>query len=115
MKYPVVLLTFTLLTCIGCSTKTAPELLQRAQEAQQRAQHMIDSLGTKADVHEVLCPVISEYEKVWGTPDRLKRNRHCSRLRNCRPVMNNPEEAVDAFRRYATHFLPRRRHRRRCS
>ncbi len=106
MKYPVVLLTFTLLTCIGCSTKTAPELLQQAQETQQRAQHMIDSLGTKADVHEVFAPVISEYEKVFeehpGSPEAEQALFKVAELQA--GVMNNPEKAVDAFRRYVTAF-----------
>jgi outer membrane protein assembly factor BamD (BamD/ComL family) len=106
MRNAVVLLVFATLLFAGCSKKSAPELLQQAQESQQLAQHAIDSLGARANVPELFMPVVRDYESVFnGHPSSPEAEQALFKVAELQAgVLNDPQKAVDAFRRYASAF-----------
>lgn len=106
MKNAFVLLVFAALLFAGCGKKTPPELFQQAQEAQQHAQYAADSLGPKANVPELFAPVVRDYEKVFSEhPASPEAEQALFKVAELQAgVLNNPQNAVDAFRRYETAF-----------
>ena len=106
MKNAFVLLVLATLLFAGCGKKTPPELFQQAQEAQQHAQYAADSLGPKANVPELFAPVVRDYEKVFSEhPASPEAEQALFKVAELQAgVLNNPQNAVDAFRRYETAF-----------
>jgi outer membrane protein assembly factor BamD (BamD/ComL family) len=106
MKHAVVLLVFITILYAGCSKKPAPDLFQKAQETQQLAQHAVDSLGIKANVPELFAPVVRDYEEVFSEhPASPEAEQALFKVAELQAgVLNNPQKAVDAFRRYEAAF-----------
>lgn len=106
MKNAFVLFAFAMLTLVGCSKKTAPELFQQAQETQQRVQYVIDSLGAKANVPELLGPVVEDYEQVVSAhPASAEAEQSLFKIAELHAgVLNHPDKAIDAFKRYSVAF-----------
>jgi outer membrane protein assembly factor BamD (BamD/ComL family) len=106
MKSAVIVLALSMMLFAGCSKKSAPELMQLAQETHQRAQFTADSLGMKANVQELFGPVIQKYEEVVKehptTPEAEQSLFKIAELHA--GVLKDPVKAVDDFRRYATSF-----------
>jgi outer membrane protein assembly factor BamD (BamD/ComL family) len=106
MKRGVLLLVFAVVVFIGCGRKTAPDLLQQAQEAQQNAQHAADSLGFNANVSALFDPVVGAYQKVFNEhPESPEAEQALFKVAELQAgVLNNPQKAVDAFRNYEKAF-----------
>jgi len=106
MKKAVVLLVCAVLLFGGCSKRTAPELLREAQEAQQHAQYAADSLGAKANIPDLFEPVVRDYEKVFSQhPTSPEAEQALFKVAELQAgLLNNPQKAVDAFRRYEGAF-----------
>jgi outer membrane protein assembly factor BamD (BamD/ComL family) len=106
MKNVVVLCAVVLLVISGCGKKSASELFTNATESQQAAQRSIDSLRGKADVPRLLEPVLANYEKVFAEyPASAEAEQALFKIAELYSgKLNQPEKAIDAFKRYALTF-----------
>ena len=106
MKPVVVLFVTALLLIAGCSKKSAPELFKEAEETQQRAQRVVDSLGRAANIGEIFGEVVEGYEKVFREhPASSEAEQALFKVGEIQAgILNRPEDALKAFRRYAEAF-----------
>jgi outer membrane protein assembly factor BamD (BamD/ComL family) len=106
MKNVVVLCAVVMLACTGCGKKSAAELFTMATESQQAAQHSIDSLRGKADVPKLLEPVLANYEAVFNEhPESAEAEQALFKIAELYSgKLNQPEKAIDAFKRYVAAF-----------